>query len=78
METDISCQQCKQKTIAKVNGKVSDMFDFTTATFSYSGYVLKEFNIGHGDYIKFSFCFSCGQIQGNFPMDLSQFQQNDD
>ena len=61
--------------MGRSHGKVSDMFDMNKGEFKYSGYVLSGINIGSGDYIKFAFCISCGQIQGEFPVDWKKIQE---
>jgi hypothetical protein len=37
----------------------------------YNDYPPYHLGIGGGDYIKFSFCANCGQIQGTWPLNLN-------
>ena len=63
------CLKCGGKRIMHVNGKSSDC-----NSFSYKGkdydyfYVPENIGIGGDDYIEFSYCLECGQIQGDFPV----------
>lgn len=36
---------------------------------TYNGYVPDDIGIGeYGDYMRFTYCLDCGQIQGKFPL----------
>lgn len=51
----------------EVNGRTNE----------HEGYVPQEFGVGGGDYIEFSFCLECGQIQrgvGGFPLPLVELE----
>ena len=41
------------------------------------GYVPYGFGIGGGDYIRFNFCMDCGQLQGKFPLDITELEQGE-
>jgi len=62
---------CKSDRIAFINGKTSDMCQFSYKDIDKDGYVPKGIIIGddgYGDYIIFYFCLECGKIQGEFPV----------
>lgn len=44
------------------------MCDVSVAGEQQDGYVNSAYGIGSGDYIEFSHCLDCGQIQGTFPL----------
>jgi hypothetical protein len=71
----MKCSTCGIERIARISGKTSDMFSMDCVPEGlddYNGYVPNNMNIGGGDYIEFDYCLNCGQIQGNFPVDLSE------
>ncbi len=37
-------------------------------------YVPRGMGIGGGDYVEFSWCLECGQIQGKFPLPLTALE----
>lgn len=71
----MNCQNCNKNKTVEILGKVSDCFNAKISeidhsspmSHSYEGYVPQELGIGRGDYIEFTYCLNCGQIQGNFP-----------
>ena len=65
------CQKCNSERIMSVNGKTSDLFSCDGDGHDHNGYVPQGMVIGdggYGDYIQFSYCLDCGQIQGQFPI----------
>jgi len=73
------CQRCKSLRVLKVQGKVSDCFAMCMTNKKYNGYVANDIGIGGGDYIEFSYCLMCGQIQGDFPINNPiEFEEEDD
>jgi hypothetical protein len=38
------------------------------------GYVPSGVGVGGGDYLKFDYCLDCGQIQGKWPIQSSDFE----
>ena len=38
------------------------------------GYVPRDMGIGGGDYIKAALCLDCGQVQGVFPLQLTELE----
>ena len=64
--------KCGSERIARVSAKCSDMCVVTVGAEEHEGYVPHDFGIGGGDYISFSYCLDCGQIQGKpFPIKAS-------
>ena len=62
------CQECESDRIADVNARCNDMFFAEVNGNEHEGYVPTDLGIGSGDYVRFSFCLECGQIQGDFPL----------
>lgn len=65
----MSC--CNDKKIIKICGKCNDLCsiiypDGTT----HNDYVPYGLNIGGDDYLDFDFCMNCGQMVGNFPVEI--------
>lgn len=68
------CQRCKNPTVARCTGKVDDKFGLIwPGGKKQSGHVpphkllgLRE-NDASSDYLNFSWCLACGQIQGEWP-----------
>lgn len=73
----MACTKCSSDQILEVCGKTSNRccVSFNTKNsdgfsghHTYDGYVPANLGIGRGDYIEFSCCLNCGQIQGEFPI----------
>jgi hypothetical protein len=62
--------------VISIGGKVSDMF--YTDLQEYVGYVPDDFGIGGGDYIEFHLCFDCGQLQGKFPLPMTELETTEE
>jgi hypothetical protein len=63
------CQKCGSPSVIRVSAKCSDMFSMRWPKGKeQNGYVPRFLNIGGGDYVEFSYCLSCGQIQGKWPV----------
>jgi len=67
----VSCQSCGNNTIINVSAKCSDCFGLSAAHIDYDGYVPENIGIGGGDYVEFAYCTTCGQMQGEFPVDVN-------
>jgi len=67
----VSCQRCEETTVISISGKCFDRFNLNYHDIEYSGYVPGYLGIGNEDYIEFDYCTNCGQIQGNFPINLT-------
>lgn len=66
-------ENCKSDRIASVSGKTSDLCFYTFKGAEKDGYVPYDVGIDGGDYIAFSYCLECGQMQGEFPVEDPQF-----
>ena len=59
--------KCGSDRIASVTAKCSDCCCVEFGSASHDGYVPGDIGIGGGDYVEFSYCLECGQIQGTWP-----------
>jgi len=73
----MNCQKCNSERIADVGAKCSDLFNATFQTKDYDGYVPSDMGIGGGDYLDFSYCLDCGQIQGEWPLPETELEQQE-
>jgi len=66
---DTTCK-CGSIQIAKVYGRCVDQFQLIVPGYEndYNNDVPAGIGIGHGDFMEFSYCLDCGQIQGEFPI----------
>lgn len=64
------CQNCKSERIAEISAKSSDLNHIAVGNKETDGYVTEGLGIGGGDYVDFSWCLECGQIQGSFPVEI--------
>ena len=73
----MDCQRCNSDRVLEVNSKSSDCNGFTISDKEYIGYVRSDLKIGGGDYIEFSYCLDCGQIQGEFPIPETELERGE-
>lgn len=77
------CQRCLSNRLNDVGGKVSDLFhaaicDFENDTvLEHDGYVPDDMGIGGGDYLEMVYCLDCGQIQGKFPLEKTELEEQE-
>lgn len=72
-----SCQRCGTNSILTIRARAKDMHDYTLP----DGKELEGYAIwfsSDGDTTEISLCHICGQVQGEFPMDLSLTDENDE
>lgn len=62
-----TCQRCSSTRVASGGGKCSDMFQSSMGDREKHGYVADDMGVG-GDYIEFTWCLECGQLQGEWPL----------
>ncbi len=75
----MSCQLCKSERLGTVSAKCDDRCSVTIGeSDNHSDYVPQGVGIGGGDYIEFSWCLDCGQIQGKFPLPVSAMELTSD
>lgn len=70
----MKCQNCASDRVASINAKCSDMCFIQINDKESEGYIPHDMNIGSGDYINFKMCLECGQVQGKFPLKLSELE----
>lgn len=72
----MSCQRCNSERVIDIYGKTSDLFGASISEKEYEGYVPFDLGVGGGDDISFRYCADCGQIQGTFPLPVTELEQN--
>lgn len=72
----MNCNKCNSKRVASVTAKCSDCCGVNMGDSSHEGYVPKDLGIGGGDYVEFSFCLDCGQLQGKFPLPPAEIEKD--
>jgi len=70
-----NCQRCGSKRVLGYSAKADDRQSWILGEADGEGYLPGDFNIGAGDYIEFDFCMDCGQIQGQFPLPETEFEE---
>jgi len=75
----VTCKNCDSEKIIDVSGKCSDRFNacLQNKDLVENDYVDSNLGIGEGDYMEFEYCANCGMIQGKFPLDLSEFEDEE-
>lgn len=74
----MTCQRCESDRITFISAKCSDMCYVNINQEENDGNVPYDMGIGGGDFIKFDYCLECGQIQGEFPLDVTDIERDDD
>ncbi len=70
------CRRCQSERIAKMSAYCYDRCSVTVwEKDSSSDYVPRGIFIGGGDYIEFSWCLDCGQIQNKFPLRKTSLEE---
>lgn len=65
----MECQTCHSERLIGISAKCDDRFIADAGDAGqYEGYVPRDLGIGGGDYIAFTYCSLCGQIQGTWPL----------
>ena len=75
---EMSCKVCKKDMLVKVQAKCKDMCRIQYNGNEYDGYTPGGIGIGGGDYVEFTYCLNCGQIQDSFPMSDEWLQPETD
>ena len=73
----MNCRNCSSGRLLEVNGKTSDMCFMSFGEHENDGYVPEGLNLGGGDYLNFTICLDCGQLQGQFPVNDPKFAQKE-
>jgi len=75
----MECDNCGGDRVANINGKCSDRFSLQLGELEIEDdYVPSDFGIGGGDYIEFELCLDCGKLQGDFPLEITELEMNDE
>ena len=72
----MNCQRCESQRIHNVSAKCSDMCNGDVNGRKHEGYVPEDLAIGGGDYVNFSYCLDCGQIQNKVPLPISTIEKD--
>jgi|WetSurMetagenome_2_1015567.scaffolds.fasta_scaffold1759253_2 hypothetical protein len=72
----MSCTSCKSKRLCSVNGKCDDRCTVEVGGADCDDYVPSDLGIGGGDYLRFTYCLDCGKIQGSFPLEKTELEDN--
>jgi hypothetical protein len=68
----MKCQRCESERLCVINSKSSDLNNGVVVGTEFDGYVPDDIGIGGGDYVEFTWCLECGQIQGQFPLETPE------
>lgn len=74
----MSCQRCASKRIMCVGAKSSDLHNWRIGEVEGEGYLPNDIGIGGGDYIDLDYCLDCGQIQGAFPLPITETEKGEE
>lgn len=74
----MNCTKCNSERIASVSAKCDDRCFITVGNQERSDYPPRDMGIGGGDYVDFSYCLDCGQMQGQFPLAPTEMEEHDD
>ena len=72
------CSKCMSTRIANVSAKCNDMCSVTINNRDEVGYVPSGLGIGSGDYIHFAVCLNCGKLDGKWPKEEHELEQDDE
>ena len=75
----MTCQRCKSERVANISGKCSDLCFVSINGKEKDGYSPQDMGLknDYGDYVAFSWCLECGQIQGKFPVATCELEQQE-
>jgi hypothetical protein len=71
----MSCCRCKSERVLGITAKCSDCCSTQLWDREHQGYVPCGVGIGGGDYVEFSVCLDCGQLQGKFPLPPAEIEK---
>jgi hypothetical protein len=72
------CKMCRATRLLKVDAKCDDTCTVKIGDKAQFGYPPSDMNIGGGDYLTFTLCLNCGQLQGVFPLPQTALERGDD
>lgn len=70
------CSKCKSSRLCVADGKTSDMFSAQIGEREHVGYVPRDLGIGGEDYVGFTYCLDCGQMQGTWPLPPTKLEES--
>lgn len=70
----MKCQNCNSDRVLNVQSHASDCHVISINGKSKDGYLPRDLGIGGGDDLRMNFCLECGQIQGKFPLPLTEIE----
>lgn len=73
----MSCQKCESKRVMSLYGKCSDRSNSSMQEFDHEhdGYTPHINNVCGGDDIDITVCLDCGQLQGEWPLEKTEFEE---
>lgn len=71
----MKCQKCNSERVLEFNAKCSDRFSCFIGNNEHNDYPPEDIGLGGGDYIKGKLCLDCGQLQGKWPLPISELEQ---
>lgn len=74
----MNCQRCGGGRIVDICAKCSDCCSCSLANDGKkcgNGYVPGDMGVGGGDYVEFSLCLDCGQVQAEFPVAETELER---
>jgi len=69
------CSKCFSRRVVTVDAKCSDLCNISLRGKKVNGTPPADMGIGGGDYVSFSYCLDCGQIQGEFPLSETKLER---
>lgn len=73
----MNCQRCNSDRVVNINAKASDLFLVLIGDKEENGYLPKDMGIGGGDYLAMDYCLECGQVQGKFPLPITELENKE-
>ena len=71
----MTCQNCNSKRIIGVSSHSKDMCIISVGNKEHDGYTPYDLGIGGGDDVEFDLCLDCGQMQGTWPLPISNLEK---
>jgi len=72
----MKCQRCKSVRTVDATAKCAGTCVVRFSGLETEGTIPDDLGIGGGDYLKFSVCLDCGQMQGQFPVPQSYVEKD--
>jgi len=72
----MNCQSCDSSRVAVLTSKANDCHFLKLGNKEHVGYLPRGLGIGGGDYVDIKACLDCGQLQGEWPRPVTDFEDN--